>query len=104
MTEKSVRPKVLVVDDEHVIAENKSGCSRCQTGIGVQQRHDHRHVGRADGNDQHDSKDKCEAQHGVEKVDCFGMGPEEDEAGDHAKPDDQIEGVLSAKLHGPAGD
>src|ERR1700746_885784 len=36
------------------------------SGVGVQQRHHYGHVGRTDGDDQHDAEDKGDGQHGIE--------------------------------------
>jgi hypothetical protein len=91
-------------DDEDVVAEHKAGGGGGQAGVGVEQRHDDGHVRRADGDDQHDAEDKGQRQHGVEGGHGFGMNPEEDEAGNHAEADEQVEGVLAAELDGLAGD
>ncbi len=54
-------------DDEDVVAEDESGGGGGEAGVGIQQRHDDRHVRRADGNDQHNAEDEGDAQHGVEE-------------------------------------
>ncbi len=53
-------------DDEHVVAEDEARCGGRQASVGVQERHDHGHVGRPDGDHQHDAKEERDAEHGVE--------------------------------------
>ena len=60
-------------DDEHVVAEHEAGGGRGQAGVAVQQRHHHRHVGRADGDDQHDAEEESEGHHGVEESEAAGL-------------------------------
>ena len=91
-------------DDEDVIAQHKSCGRGGKARVGVQQRHDDRHVCRADGDHQHHAKDEGHAQHGVEGRDDGGVHPEVEKAARHDEEDDQVDGVLAAELDGLARD
>src|SRR5205807_1364152 len=54
-------------DDEHVVGKNEAGGRRRETSIGVEQRHDYRHVGGANRYHQHHAKQRGAADHGVKQ-------------------------------------
>ena len=92
-------------DDEDVVAEDEAGGGGGQAGVGVQQRHDHRHVRRADGDDQHDAEDEGRGRAWCRRLRWrSGLRPEVDEAADHAGDDSRLRKFWPRNWTGLAAD
>src|ERR1043166_1269894 len=84
-------------DDENVVAQHKASRGRGESGIRIQQRHHHGHIGGADRNDQHDAENKSAAHHGIEKHLSGGVDDPRNEAADHYDKERQVKNLLAFK-------
>ena len=50
-------------NDEHVVAERETGRRGGESGVGIEQRHDDRHVRGTDGNNEQNAEDQRERRH-----------------------------------------
>ena len=60
-------------DDQQFAVEDEAHRGGGEAGVGIQQRDDGRHVGAADGDDQHHAEDERDDDHDREEADLVGM-------------------------------
>ncbi len=90
-------------DDEQFVVEDESHGSGGETGIRIQERDDRRHVGAADGDDEHDAEHEGDADHDRKQMRRAGVEHEIDSDHDGNREHGQVKKILTFEGDGALG-